>query len=83
MIAWKQANENFKNFGLDFKNPDFVKYAKSYGAYGHRVEKAEDFKPLLEQCFKAGGIHVIDLPVDDSEHQKVLTKELGEKVCVV
>lgn len=83
MIAWKQANENFEDFGLDFGNPDFVKYAESYGANGHRVSKTEDFKPLLEKCFQSGGIHVIDLPVDDSEHQKVLTEELGEKACIV
>ena len=42
MIKWKQANMGFDNFGLDYKNPDFVKYAESYGAHGHRVERAEE-----------------------------------------
>lgn len=83
MIAWKQANDKFDDFGLDFNNPDFVMYAGSYGAHGHRVEKTEDFKPLLEKCFQAGGVHIIDLPVDDSEHKKVLTQELKDKTCVV
>ena len=34
MIKWKQANMGLKNFGLDYGNPDFVKYAEAYGAYG-------------------------------------------------
>jgi acetolactate synthase-1/2/3 large subunit len=34
MIKWKQEDMKFENFGLDFKNPDFVKYAESYAAKG-------------------------------------------------
>jgi acetolactate synthase-1/2/3 large subunit len=83
MIAWKQENDKFGDFGLDFKNPDFVMYARSYGASGHLVTKTADFKPLLEKCFTAGGVHIIDVPIDDSEHALVLTKELHEKVCLV
>ena len=30
MIKWKQEGMGFDNFGLDYKNPDFVKYAESY-----------------------------------------------------
>ena len=37
MIRWKQANMNLKDWGLKYGNPDFVKYAESYGAKGHRV----------------------------------------------
>ncbi|MEB6592736.1 thiamine pyrophosphate-dependent enzyme, partial [Pseudomonas asiatica] len=43
MIRWKQANMGFTDFGLDYGNPDFVKYAEAYGAKGHRVESAEAF----------------------------------------
>ncbi len=32
MIRWKQAADDFPDFGLTFGNPDFVKYAESYGA---------------------------------------------------
>ena len=33
MIRWKQANMGFADFGLTYGNPDFVKYAESYGAH--------------------------------------------------
>ena len=37
MIKWKQAGLGFEDFGLDYGNPDFVKYAEAYGAHGHRA----------------------------------------------
>jgi len=50
MIAWKQANDEFEDFGLDINNPDFVMYAESYGAHGHRVKATDELKPLLNAC---------------------------------
>jgi len=38
MIRWKQAVDDFPDYGLTFGNPDFVKYAEAYGATGWRVE---------------------------------------------
>lgn len=83
MIKWKQAAMGFHNWGLDFGNPDFVKYAESYGANGHRVESVDAFLPLIKDCADKGGVHIIDLPVEYSENAKVLTQELKEKACIV
>lgn len=76
MIRWKQANMGFSDFGLDYGNPDFVQYARAYGAQGHRVESAEGFLPLLERCLSTPGVHVIDCPVDYSENDRILNIEL-------
>ena len=46
MIKWKQEGEGFANYGLDFKNPDFVQYAESFGAHGYR----QRVMPSLNQC---------------------------------
>ena len=83
MIRWKQASTGFADWGLEFNNPDFVKYAESYGATGHRVTSAEDIIPTYEKAFTAGGVHLVELPVDYSENQKVLIDELAEKVCLI
>jgi acetolactate synthase I/II/III large subunit len=83
MIRWKQYGMGYQDFGLQFNNPDFVLYAQSYGAKGHRVNNTEMFVPLIGQCFSEGGVHLIDLPVDYSENTKVLIDELKEKICVV
>src|SRR5271166_6579227 len=38
MIRWKQATDGFPDFGMTFGDPDFVAYARAYGAKGSRVE---------------------------------------------
>ena len=41
----------FEDWGLTYGNPDFVKYAESYGANGHRVESAEQpARACCKQC---------------------------------
>ncbi len=83
MIRWKQGQAGFGDYGLEFNNPDFVQYANSYGATGHRLEKTEDLLPTFEKAFQAGGVHIIDVPVDYSENKRVLIDELQEKVCLI
>ncbi len=83
MIKWKQANMNFPDFGLDYDNPDFVKYAESYGAHGHRVESSDQLRPLMEACFENSGVHLIDCPVDYSENDRILNREIREKSKLV
>ena len=83
MIRWKQADANLPDWGLEYGNPDFVQYAQSYGATGHRVAAADDFVPMLQQCFRDGGVHIVETPIDYSENQRVLIDELGERACVV
>jgi acetolactate synthase I/II/III large subunit len=80
MIRWKQAVEKFADFGLTFGNPDFVKYAESYGARGARVESTEAFIPTLQAAFDAGGVHLVTVPIDYSENVRVLVEELGSRI---
>ncbi|MCZ0738434.1 acetolactate synthase large subunit [Phreatobacter sp. AB_2022a] len=80
MIRWKQAVDNFPDFGLTFGNPDFVRYAESYGAKGSRVAAAADLVPTLEAAFRGGGVHLVDVPIDYSENTRVLVEELRNTV---
>jgi len=83
MIKWKQQHLGFADWGLDFQNPDFVKYAECYGAVGHRLAKTDALRPLLRECVNQSGVHLIEVPVDYSENARVLTQELNEKTCIV
>ena len=76
MIRWKQAVDQFADFGLKFGNPDFVAYAEAYGASGSRVDGAEGLAPTLDAAFAAGGVHLVVVPVDYSENVRVLVDEL-------
>jgi acetolactate synthase I/II/III large subunit len=76
MIRWKQATDGFPDFGLTFGDPDFVAYARAYGAKGSRVETADGLAPALKATFAAGGVHLVVTPVDYSENKRVLVDEL-------
>ncbi len=81
MIKWKQESMGFKNFGLEFNNPDFVKFAESYGAKGYSIKSCAEFEKCLETSLKTKGVHVIDVAIDYSENNRVLYEELKEKTC--
>ncbi|MEP9375187.1 acetolactate synthase large subunit [Aquabacter sp. CN5-332] len=83
MIRWKQAVDQFPDFGMTFGNPDFVTYARAYGAEGHRVGATADLVPTLEACFQAGGVHLVAVPIDYSENVRVLVDELGNRTTGV
>ncbi len=80
MIRWKQAVDGFADFGMTFGNPDFVAYAKSYGARGHRIAATAELVPTLEAAFASGGVHLVVVPIDYSENTRVLVEELSGRV---
>ncbi len=82
LIKWHQERRFGRTGNVSFNNPDFVKYAESFGAKGYRVEKAEDLLPTLQQAFTDNTVVVVDVPVDYSENMK-LTEKLGNLVCPI
>lgn len=83
MIRWKQAVDGFEDFGMSFTNPDFVKYAEAYGAKGTRVSEVSELVPALEAAFTGGGVHLVVVPIDYSENQRVLVDELKQRLPVL
>ncbi|NWO02203.1 UNVERIFIED_ORG: acetolactate synthase-1/2/3 large subunit [Idiomarina abyssalis] len=79
MIKWKQQHMKLSDYGLDFNNPDFVKYAESYGANGYRLDKTENLIPLLKDCLNKPGVHLIDVPVNYSQNDRLLNEEIPER----
>jgi acetolactate synthase-1/2/3 large subunit len=79
MIKWKQANMGFDDFGLDYGNPDFVQYARSYGATGHCLDSTDALVPLLESCFNTPGMHLVEVPVDYSDNDRILNQDIKER----
>ena len=69
----------FDDYGLEYNNPDFVKFAECHGAHGYRVEKSANFVSLLKNCQEKSGVHVIELPVDYSENDRILNHEIKDR----
>jgi len=82
LIEWKQMNQFKRASNVKFTNPDFVKYAESFGAKGYRVTRGADLMPILKQALADNTVSVIDCPVDYRENIK-LTEKLGEMVCPI
>ncbi len=80
LIEWKQMNAFNRVSNIHFNNPDFVKYAESFGAKGYRVTRAADLLPILRQALADKTVSIIDCPVDYRENHK-LTEKLGEMIC--
>ena len=76
MVKWKQQDMNFNDYGLNFTNPDFVRYAESYGAIGHLAGKTARLTTIVEGAFDAGGVHLIEVPVDYSDNYHILNQEI-------
>jgi acetolactate synthase-1/2/3 large subunit len=77
LITWHQMRQFGRASNVAFKNPDFVRYAESFGARGYRVERTADLLPILRQALADDTVAVIDCPVDYAENMK-LTRRLQE-----
>ncbi len=82
LIEWKQMSQFNRPSHVSFTNPDFVKYAESFGAKGYRIEKTGDLLPTIAAALKNDTVSIIDCPVDYSENLK-LTEQLGEMICPI
>ena len=80
LITWHQLRHFGRPSHISFKNPDFVKYAESFGAKGYRVTKTEDLIPTMKKAFADKTVVVIDCPVDYRENMKLTAKlkKIGE-----
>lgn len=66
--------------GTDLVNPDFVAYAKSFGAYSERVERTEDFAPAFERSLSNGGPVLIELAISpDAIHTRFSLSSLQKR----
>jgi acetolactate synthase-1/2/3 large subunit len=77
LIKWKMEIELGHSTAIGFTNPDFVAYAESFGARGHRITEAGQLLPALREALAADTVSVIACPVDYSENLR-LTESLGE-----
>jgi acetolactate synthase-1/2/3 large subunit len=76
LIKWKMDLELGHHSSVDFNNPDFVKYAESFGAKGYRISKSSELLPTLRDALSDDTVSVVACPVDYSENIE-LTDKLG------
>lgn len=77
LIEWKMDLELGRSAHVRFANPDFVRYAQSFGARGYQVREAGELLPVLREALADSGVSIISCPVDYRENIR-LTDRLGE-----
>ncbi|WP_308911644.1 thiamine pyrophosphate-binding protein [Pseudokordiimonas caeni] len=66
--------------GTGLTNPDFVKFAESFGAHAARVERTEDFAPALDAAIASGKPALIEIMVEQEAITPVATlSSLGKR----
>jgi acetolactate synthase I/II/III large subunit len=75
-IVWKQEKKFGEHFGVDFKNPDFVKLAEGFGMPAWRCSSADEFGERLRQAVGLDLPSLIVLPIDYSM-DVAISEELG------
>ncbi len=80
-IKWEQQAKGFPDFGLDYGNPDFVKYAESYGAAGMKVGKDDSLSEALRKAFSLDTVVLVECPIDYSGNYETFSRELSHIVC--
>ncbi|MEH7345875.1 acetolactate synthase large subunit [Bacillus sp. JJ1532] len=80
LIEWKQLNKFNRSADIEFTDPNFLDFAKSFGVKGMKVTHSDELLPMLEKALSSNEIVLIDVDVDYSENVK-LSKTLGDYIC--
>ena len=75
MVRWKQNLLGLSDYGLDFGNPDFVRFAEAHGARGRRLEDRSEVARGVAEMLREGGVHVFEVPVAYEADNELLDRE--------
>jgi acetolactate synthase-1/2/3 large subunit len=76
LIGWKQDIHFGRRAAVSFGNPDFVRFAESFGAKGYEITAASELLPTLRKALDDEAVSVIAVPVDYGENAR-LVERLG------
>ncbi|SHF81023.1 acetolactate synthase, large subunit [Fodinibius roseus] len=75
LISWKQFQHRQQSVSTGIQNPDFRKYAKSFGIQGYKPENLSELRSTLKQAVEHKELCLIEVPI--STH---VNNELTEKL---
>jgi acetolactate synthase-1/2/3 large subunit len=76
LISWKMDLEIGHDVDTKFDNPDFVAYARSFGATGYEITSPEQLLPALQTALADDTVTVIACPVDYAANGELI-RSLG------
>ncbi len=75
LISWKQYRHTGKTFGTGLTNPDFKKYAESFGIPAYSPKTLQELKDDLNKAITSQELCLVEIPI-----QPKVNYELSEKL---
>jgi acetolactate synthase-1/2/3 large subunit len=74
LIGWKQDIHFGRRAAVSFDNPDFVRFAESFGAAGYEVRSADELLPTLRRALDEDRVSIVACPVDYTENERLIAR---------
>ena len=75
LVSWKQYSHTKRTFGTGLTNPDFKKYAESFGIPAYAPKTLKDLKSDLKKAITGQELCLVEIPI-----QPGVNYELSEKL---
>ncbi|MCP4583596.1 MAG: acetolactate synthase large subunit [candidate division Zixibacteria bacterium] len=80
LISWKQASHTGKTFGTQLSNPDFKKYAESFGITAYAPKTLKELNSKLKQAITGQELCLVEIPIQPSVNIE-LSEKLDRDLC--
>ena len=74
LISWKQKMATGHSTGTKLTNPDFKKYAESFGIKGYKPKTLPELKNQLTKAIHSRELCVFEISIDTSVNLKLIQK---------
>ena len=80
LISWKQYSNTNKTFGTGLTNPDFKKYAESFGIKAYAPKTLSELRGDLKQAITSQELCLVEIPSQPAVNYE-LSKKLERDLC--
>lgn len=80
LISWKQHSHTRKTFGTGLTNPDFKKYAESFGIKAYAPRQLGELRENLKQAITSQELCLVEIPIHPRVNYE-LSRKLENDLC--
>ncbi|MCC5907779.1 MAG: acetolactate synthase large subunit [Balneolaceae bacterium] len=74
LISWKQYQHRERSVSTRIQNPDFKKYAESFGIAGYRPESLDELRSTLKKTIENKELCLIEIPISTHVNNELIDK---------
>ncbi|NIP42983.1 MAG: acetolactate synthase large subunit [candidate division Zixibacteria bacterium] len=74
LISWKQVSHTGRKYGTQLTNPDFKKYAESFGIKGYSPSNLEELHDNLKEAIMSDELSLVEIGIDPSVNYELTQK---------